>query len=96
MDHIRKKSRKCHHQPSDIWLSKALLVLHSFHCSIKPRCLLILEKNLLRKCLMASMISYLISVILMQVTEIKILEACTVVHMQKLLVFQILMEGKVN
>lgn len=42
------------------------------------------------------MISYLISVVLMQVTEIKILEACTVVHMQKLLVFQILQEGKEN
>lgn len=42
------------------------------------------------------MISYLISVVLMQVMEINILEAWTVVHMQKLLVFQILTVGKEN
>lgn len=45
---------------------------------------------------MASMISYLISVVLMQVMEIKILEACTAVHMQKLLAYQILKEGNGN
>lgn len=91
----KEEKQKCH-QPSNIWLSKALLAPCNFHCSIRPRCLLILEENLLRKCLMASMISYLISVVLMQVMEIKVLEASNSVHMQKLLAYQTLKEGDEN
>lgn len=42
---------------------------------------------------MASMISYLIKVVLMQVMEIKVLEASNSVHMQKLLAYQTPEEG---
>lgn len=42
------------------------------------------------------MISYLISVVLMQVMEIKVLEASSSVHMQKLLAYQMLKEGDGN
>lgn len=89
-DPYKEEKQKCHCQPSNICLSKAFLAPCNFHCSIRPRCLLILEENLLRKCLMASMISYLISVVLMQVMEIKVLEASNSVHMQKLLAYQTL------
>lgn len=92
----KAEKQKCHHQPSNIWLSTALLAPCNFHCSIRPRCLLILEENLLRQCLLASMISYLISVVLMQVMEIEVLEASNSVHMQKLLAYQVPKEGDGN
>jgi len=92
----KEEKQKCHHQPSNIWLSKALLAPCNFHCSIRPRCLLMLEENLLRKCLVASMISYLISVVLMQVMEKKVLEARNSIHLQKLLSYQTFKEDDRN
>lgn len=92
----KEEKQKCHHQPSNICLSKSLLVPCNFHCSIRHRCLLILEQNLLRKHLLVSMISYLISIVLMQGMEIKVLEATNCVHWQKLLAYQMLKEGNEN
>lgn len=89
----KEEKQKCHHQPSNIWLSKALLAPCNFPCSIRPRCLIILKENLLGKCRMANMISYLINVVLMQVMEIKVLKASNFVHMQKLFAYQTLKEG---
>lgn len=42
------------------------------------------------------MISYLISIVLMQGMEIKVLEATNCVHWQKLLAYQMLKEGNEN
>lgn len=42
------------------------------------------------------MISYLISIVLMQIMEIKVLEASNCVHLQKLLSYQMLKEGSEN
>lgn len=42
------------------------------------------------------MISYLISIVLMQGMEIKVLEATNCVHLRKLLTYQMLKEGNEN